>query len=185
MTTIAVSENDRSLPALVSKFHMVLSTAWPRPGVAQMAGASVFIATTLFTTLKDGMREIQDALELAENSGVRNQVAGFWAEFSKLFSAVSSHNTQEDRSEQIDNALNILYLASGVLYRRIVEISGHAVVQDERIIGVEELDDLLALCHWTAPDTTLHSVFYGLLSSMAFLTEKIGRSSSGLAGAIE
>jgi len=45
------TEEQEPLLESLRQFHRILNTAWPRPGVPEMAGASVFFGTNLFKTL--------------------------------------------------------------------------------------------------------------------------------------
>jgi hypothetical protein len=78
-------------------------------------------------------------------------------------------NTLKDKgskSEQVDFALNLLYLASGVLYHRLVELSSKLPEIDKRLVGVEEMQDLLRLCHWPTNTKSVKATFDSLVSEM-------------------
>jgi hypothetical protein len=47
----------------VAKFHSIFNTAWPKPGEPALAGASIFIGTTLFKTLENSLVCIEEAID--------------------------------------------------------------------------------------------------------------------------
>ena len=163
------------LLAQVRHFHSILNTAWPRPGVPQMAKASVFIGTKLFTALENGLIQIQHALEALHSSSNRNELVGFWKTLAGLFLQLKGQNSGE-RSERIDQALNLLYLASGVFYHRLAELSSVVPKADERMIGVEEMAKLLELCGWSKPSQTVNSTFVALLDEMTVTADVLQKN---------
>ncbi len=137
-----------------------------------MAGGSVFLGTNLFRALDDGLSLIERALGNAENSAVRREVADFWKSFTHLFLRLESQNRHE-KSKRIDDAINLLYFASGVLYHRINEFSGSVPFQDTRLVGVEPLEELITLCRWTQPHPTVKTVFDSLPQAMLAASESL------------
>ena len=137
-----------------------------------MAGGSVFLGTNLFRALDNGLSLIERALGSPENAAIGREVADFWKSFTRLFLRLKSQSRGE-KSERIDAAINLLYLGSDVLYHRINELSGSVPDRDERLIGVEPLDELLALCHWAQPDSTARSVFDLLPKAMLAMSESL------------
>lgn len=154
--------NCKKLMWWVAKFHSISSTAWPKPDEPALAGASVFIGTTLFKTLENGLPLIDEAID---ESGCKNEVESFWAAFKSLFFAVSKQNRNE-RSEQVDFAINLLYLASGIFYYRLEEFSFTQPDLDKDFIRIEPFEELLKLCHWSGKAENVESVFDSLASQM-------------------
>jgi hypothetical protein len=137
----------RQLLSLIWKFHCVLNTAWPKPDVPVMAGSSVFIGTNLFKALENGLVQIEQSFHSSQSQG-REELLPFWNAFNHLFSILKKQNRSE-KSARIDEALNLLYLASGVFYHRIKEISSATLETDPRLTGVEDIPTLLKICKWT------------------------------------
>jgi hypothetical protein len=148
---------------LVAKFHSISNTAWPKPGEPALAGASIFIGTTLFRTLEHCTLLIQEAVEAMGNNDSRREIENFLTAFKLLFSAVGQRDRGE-KSEQVDFAFNILYLASGVLYHRITEISSR--IPEDRFTLVEPFNKLLELCRWPGKIDNVKAVFDSLASAM-------------------
>jgi hypothetical protein len=157
------SKNDYcELLANIWQFHSILNTAWPKPGIPQMTGASVFLHTNLFKALENGLIRIQQLLKPVETS---NGFLNYWEAFYSLFMRLKEQDRAE-KSERIDRAINMLYLASGVLYHQVAMISSKLPDCDKRLIGVEDFSKLLQLCRWSDSGNTIDSVFDDLPSKM-------------------
>jgi len=160
----------RELLSLVWKFHQILNTAWPKPSVPQMAGSSVFIGTNLFKTLENGLSQIKDALISCE--GTKKEMLPFWNSFSDLFFKIGMQNRFE-KSVRIDEALNLLYLASGILYHRIREITSASPQLHAHLSDVEDVGKLLQACGWTSDKTTIKEIENELIVEMKASVEKL------------
>ncbi len=165
MKTDTSSGDYTELLTLLWQFHCALNTVWPKPGVPEMAGASAFVGTGLFKGLKNGMCQIQDTLHSLRNPGLRDEVAPFWNAFTRLFCTLGEQDRYK-KSDQVDSAFNLLYLASGVFYHHVAELSSKLPETDKRLIGVEELKDLVRLCRWPTDAQNAKSIFDSLVSEM-------------------
>jgi hypothetical protein len=154
--------NYEKVMELVAKFHSIFNTAWPKPGEPALAGASIFIGTTLFKTLENGLTLIEEAIDKSDPS---NEIKHFWTAFKTLFVAVSKQDRNE-KSEQIDFALNLLYLASGVFYHRLRELSFTQPDLGKDFICIKSFSELLKLCRWPEKSESVKSVFNSLISQM-------------------
>jgi|GEM_PF-2328358 len=154
-----------TLMRLVAKFHSILGIAWPKPGVHELAGASVFIGTTLFNALADGLNRIESVLENSSCCTVRTKLTPFWHALKRLFTFVGKQD-RYSKSGPVDSALNLLYLASGVFYHRLAELSSKQPEMDVHPIEVEEFKELLRLCRWSAKADDVESVFDSLVEEM-------------------
>jgi hypothetical protein len=169
--------DNEELSALLEKFHSVLNTAWPKPGVPAMANASVFIGTTLFKGLEDGLNIIEDAIEASEACDFKKEAMSFWNVFRNLFTAIGKQDRYK-QSEQVDFAFNLLYLASGVFYYRVVELSSKQPGIDRRTIEVEPFEDLLRLCRWPGKTENVKSVYSSLIHEMMACAQDLQRVGS-------
>jgi hypothetical protein len=133
--------------------------------VPEMAGASVFIGTTLFKSLENGLPLIQETIEASNDNDFRDEIHLFWNAFSKLFFTLGIQD-RYSKSEQVDFAFNLLYLASGIAYHRVAEWSSKMPIFDERLIGVEPFDDLLKICRWPKKTESVKLVFDSLIVQM-------------------
>lgn len=149
----------------VAKFHSIFNTAWPKPGEPALAGASIFIGTTLFKTLENGLACIEEAIDESDENESDNEVRRFWAAFKTLFFAVSRRDGNE-KSQQIDFALNLLYFASGVFYHRLEELSFAHPDLDKDFIRIKSFSELVKLCRWPKKTEDVKSVYSSLIGEM-------------------
>lgn len=149
----------------VAKFHSLQSTAWPKPGESALAGASIFIGTTLWKTLENAFPFFQEAIEASSDRDSKREIEQFLAAFKLLFSAVGTQDRNE-KSEQVDFALNLLYLASGVFYHRLEELSFTRPDLKKEFIHIKPLDELLKVCRWPAKAESVKSVCSSLIGEM-------------------
>ena len=156
---------------MVWKLHSILKTVWPKPSVPEMSGASVFIGTNAFKAVGDGVRRIQDALHELEDSHFKQELLDFWAAFNGLLARI--HQSAELHNERVDEGVNLLYLASGIFYHRISEIFSLTATHDERLVGVEQIDELSRLCNWTNPGQTVKVAFDSVSQQMAHVTNAL------------
>jgi len=133
--------------------HSVLNTAWPRPRVAAMRGAKMFIGTKLFLALETSLREIAAAIQEFPDADVKSALLPFWTAVEQLGRRLKMFGT--DRADDdVDQAFNLLYLATGVAYHLVRERFDQPPSQDDRYSSVEGLDRLLSLCAWSAVSST-------------------------------
>ena len=127
--------------------HSILNTAWPKPGVPQMAGARSFIGTKLFQALERIVNQITETVQSLTESQVKDQLSQAWTAVAKLvvFLKVSGRDLD---TETIDRAFNLLYLTSGVAYHRLAAGLSQTPPQNERFSTVENLADLLGVSAW-------------------------------------
>jgi len=162
---MSVRSNYEKLIWWVAKFHSIFNTAWPRPGEPALAGASIFIGTTLFKTLENCLGRIEHAIDETEGVEFGDEIKRFWAAFKALFCAVSGQDRTE-KSQRIDQALNLLYFASGVFYHRLAELSFAKPDLDKDFIRIESFDELVTLCRWPRKADSVKSVFESLVEEM-------------------
>lgn len=149
----------------VAKFHSVFSTAWPKPGEPALAGASIFIGTTLWKSLENAFQYFQETIEGSGDHDSKREIEQFLTVFKLLFFAVGKQDRNE-KSEQVDFALNMLYLASGVLYHRLEELSSVRPDLKKEFTSVRPLDELLNVCHWPGRTKSVKSIFDSLIGEM-------------------
>ena len=173
MTPGDLNGKTEKLAALLSQFHSILKIAWPKPGVPQMSGASIFIGTNLFKTLEDGVLKIGETMSALDDSQ-GCELRPIWAAFTKLFSAIQCVD-RGSKSKNVDFALNLLYLGSGVIYHHVAALDQRAVTGSS---GVEPLDELVRQCEWPAEGqsrrTLAHSVTAALMACAADLSPQKG-----------
>lgn len=162
---------------LVAKFHSVLGIAWPKSGVHELAGASVFIGTSLFNALADGLNRIESVLENSSCCATRNKIMPFWHALKRLFTVVGKQD-RYSKSGPVDSALNLLYPASGVFYHRLAELSFKQPERDVHLTEVEEFKELLRLCRWSAEADDVESVFDSLVGEMTACAAKLEQAAS-------
>jgi hypothetical protein len=165
MTNSNKSGDYQVLLQTILKFHSILGTIWPRPGVAEMQHASIFIGTNLFKTLENGVSQIDGQLKSISEVTVQNEIEPFWSVFKKLFKIIATTD-RGIKDAQVDFAVNLLYLGSGVLYHRIAEFSSKLPSVDARMTGVEGLPDLLQLCHWPTNENSPGPIIPSLIGEM-------------------
>lgn len=154
------TENQKRLLELLWQFHSILKTAWPRPGVPEMANASVFIGTNLFKTLGNGLREIEEVIRSETNSGQWLDFVPFLKAFNRFFFQIGLQDRNRP-SVKIDRALNLLYLASGIFYLHVAEVFSESPEED-----MEKLAELLNLCQWHTNLETTNQIFSSLMDEM-------------------
>jgi hypothetical protein len=149
----------------VAKFHSLFSTAWPKPGEPALAGASVFIGTTLWKSLENAFPLFQEAIEASNECDSKLEIEQFLGAFKLLFSAVGNRDRNE-KSEQVDFALNLLYFASGIFYQRLEALSFTRPDLKKEFISIRPFDELLNVCRWPQKTESVKSVFDSLISQM-------------------
>ncbi len=149
----------------VRQFHTILNMAWPKPSVPETAGGSWFIGTNISKMLTDGVQIIQHSLNALEDADVRRELNGFWKVLNELFVKIKNQK-RDSRDKRTDPAINLLYLASGVFFHRIVELSPSQAPYDDRFVGVEEMSSLLHLCEWTGTDVSIKATFDAIIEAM-------------------
>jgi hypothetical protein len=149
----------------VAKFHSIFSTAWPKPGEPALAGASTFIGTNLFKTLENGLACIEEAIDESDENDSGKEIKHFWTAFKALFVAVSMRDRNE-KSQQIDFALNLLYFASGVFYHRLEELSFVHPDLDKDFIRIKSFSELVKLCRWPTKTENVKAVYSSLIGEM-------------------
>ena len=127
--------------------HSILNTAWPKPGVPQMTGASGFIGTNVFRALRRITLLIKEEIADAGSSLKVPDLARVWGAFEAVVERLEERGRQAPRN-QVDRAFNLLYLASCVLYRELARAGEVVPKHDPRFSHVEELGELLSLCAW-------------------------------------
>ena len=109
------------------------------------------LAQTFSKLLRMALCKLSKVSDSFQSQG-REELLPFWNAFNHLFSILKKQNRSE-KSARIDEALNLLYLASGVFYHRIKEISSATLETDPRLTGVEDIPTLLKICKWTGATT--------------------------------
>src|SRR5436190_4253721 len=99
------------LMRLIWKFHSLLNTAWPKPGVEAPISATVFLNTKLFAALEQGVHEIQSTINRFASEDTNDELSQFWSAFVDLFKKVKGQKTSTE-PKKVDAAVNLLYLAS-------------------------------------------------------------------------
>jgi hypothetical protein len=168
--------NDADIRQLLNsiwKLHSVLSVIWPKPGVPVMAGASTFIGTNFFKSLETGIRQIDEQLNsYGLNGETRKELCDFWHVVHLLYLRLRVQNKLE-KSVRIDNAINLLYLASGVLYHRIKETSSITIELAPGLSDVEDFEKLLRVCNWARTKTTIQEIENSVVTEMNTLLETL------------
>ena len=129
--------------------HSVLNTTWPRPGVAAMRGAKMFIGTKLFIALETSVRDIAAAIQDFPDTEVKSALLPFWTPAEQLVRRLKQFGAERPDND-VDQAFNLLYLATGVAYHLVRSRIDQPPSQDDRYSSVEGLDRLLSLCAWSA-----------------------------------
>ena len=127
--------------------HSILGTAWPRPGCKELSGAGGFIGTKLFTALENGAAQLSTAVEAARKEGLETEVMEVWNHCEQVIQVLKSLKGKS-RHAAIDQAFNLLYLATGVLYQQIANKQASPPKQDKRFATVEDLKILIRKCEW-------------------------------------
>jgi hypothetical protein len=156
----------RKLMWWVAKHHSILNTAWPKPGEPALAGASVFIGTTLFKSLENSLPLIEEEIDELSDDELKGELKPFLEAFKKLFFAVGRMD-RNINSEQVDFAFNILYLASGIFYHRIEQLSFTRADLENEFIRVKPFGELLELCRWPEKSEEVKPIFDSLISQMS------------------
>jgi hypothetical protein len=127
--------------------HSILNTAWPRPGVPQMAGARRFIATKLFRSLQVSIDQTAESIESLGEPQVKEDLFYTWNSVGETVRYLSVANQRADEAT-VDRLFNLLYLVTGIAYHRVAGELPQKSQQDERFSSVEDVGDLLRLCAW-------------------------------------
>ncbi len=159
----------------VAKFHSLMSTAWPKPDEPALAGASVFIGTTLWKALENAFPLFQETVEAANNYDSTREIICFLTAFKRLFFAVGNQD-RNNKSEQVDFALNLLYLASGVFYYRLQELSSTQPDIGKDFIRIKPFSELLNLCRWPDKTGSVKSVFDSIVVQMTMCAKDLEAS---------
>jgi hypothetical protein len=136
----------RLLPLLQS-CHSILGTAWPKPGCPQLTGARTFIGTNLFAALENGAMELDQLFAGLESATIKGGGALLWKRCHDVIKRLKVLGRTSE-NPHIDAAFNLLYLATGVLYRQIAHSLTPMPDQDARFATVEEIEDLAQQCQW-------------------------------------
>ncbi|HEY3763392.1 MAG TPA: hypothetical protein VGN23_16725 [Verrucomicrobiae bacterium] len=165
-------EKRRELLKAVWKFHSVLNIIWPKPGVPVMAGSSTFIGTGFFRSLETGIKEIDRMLiSFGLDQEIQKELCDFWHVVYLLYLRLKVQKRLE-KSVQVDDAINLLYLASGVLYNRIKEISFITIELAPGLSDVEDIEKLLYVCNWGQKKGAIKEIENNIMSEMRALLEK-------------
>ena len=139
--------NPEQLLQFLQGCHSILGIGWPKPGVPQMAGARIFIGTNPFLALEDGIRQANEEFEFLCKLPKMQTTCEAWCLVKALVAQLRALG-RESQSPMIESALNLLYLATGVLYHEISSDLGATPKLVERFSRVEVLEELLRTCAW-------------------------------------
>ena len=121
---------------------------WPRPGFPSLAGAGIFLKTSLFIAYLGADRDITDLFaNTGDIAGVK-RLADAWEPAHELTLSMA-RVAKPDRNPIYDVAFNLLYLTTGILYHEAVSLLPVKPQQNPRYATVENRDALFRNCHWT------------------------------------
>lgn len=152
--------------------HSILNTAWPKPGVTQMQGAQIYIGTKLFEALENALSQVERdvfACRIFSPNDIPYNVCELFEVMIKRLNKIG----RKTNNSQIDNAVNLLYLATGVLYHHICKLFNVIPEQDDRFSPVEELQPLLISCGWDTKTCDTQII-------LEMLSKKMSKCLSGL-----
>ena len=139
--------NLQKILGLLQGCHSILGLAWPKPGIPQMAGASIFIGTNPFVALEDGVRQTGEefaSLYKLQNMQTACEAWRLLTEIVRRFKILGRHS----QSPAIDPAFNLIYLTTGVLYYHISTTFSIVPAHVQPFATVEPLEKLLSICSW-------------------------------------
>lgn len=129
--------------------HSVLNLAWSRPGVPAMAGARIFLGTSVFKGFSAALARATDELAGLPPSKLREALAAA-AEGARLLLGRLQSESEQLPQEVFDSAVNLLYFVTGAAWHLAAMEEAHVQPLESGPMNVEPFDQLCRVCGWSA-----------------------------------
>ena len=163
--------------------HSVLTLLAPRPSVTALSGAGIFLKTKPFLAYLKTDAEINSLLTENRQLDELHDSASIW-ELCHTLVLNMDHLPIPNRDPIVDDAFNLLYLATGIFYHDIVALLPAKPNQNPNYATVEDLGYLTKRCQWTVPTVpgSYGDLWNALIKTNAAILHSIARNAEEKTG---